>query len=81
MPFSELPCLTLIEYDVGTHIRCIRVNNSLSQSSMKVGGFELRKELNFEGRRIVKVVFSRFRREKKVGGVEFTCDDGTKFLL
>lgn len=40
-PFCDLPSLAKIEYDVGSHIRCLKFHWSDDTSSDKYGGFTL----------------------------------------
>jgi hypothetical protein len=48
--YKEMPTITKIMYDVGTHLRCLKIFLSDGTESQKSGGFELEntKELNGE---------------------------------
>jgi hypothetical protein len=54
-PFKELATLKRLEYDTGTHIRCMRILMTNDTSSDKVGGFNLEKNKSFENIEVGKV--------------------------
>jgi hypothetical protein len=53
--FSEIPTLTKLEYDEGTHIRCMKIFMSDGTESEKAGGFSLDKNFDFSSHDIGKI--------------------------
>ena len=62
-PLCALAQIKLIEYDVGTHIRCVRITMTDGTASEKIGGFDLKKTMDFTGKEINKVVMHRFKND------------------
>ena len=54
--WSELPELSMIKYDVGTHVRCMEFHTADGASSEKAGGFSLDKEQDFTGKEVGKII-------------------------
>ena len=65
--FCDLSSIIRIDYDIGTHIRCLKVTTANGKSSEKIGGFELKKKVDFSEKEIHKVIFTRFKNERKIG--------------
>jgi hypothetical protein len=58
--FCDLSEIQLLEFDVGTHIRCMQIRMADGTQSQKIGGFDLKKSIDLEGKQIVKVDLYRF---------------------
>lgn len=68
-PFNELATVKRLEYDTGTHIRCMRILMSNDSSSDKVGGFNLEKNKSFENMDIGKIEIQTLSNDGKVGRI------------
>jgi len=77
--FEELPLLEKLEYDIGTHIRCIKFFTSDGRSSEKAGGFNLDKVRAIKGEDIGKIEVQTLSNDGKVGRIAFY--DRKKSLL
>jgi hypothetical protein len=53
--FCDLPVLKKIEYDVGSHIRCLKFHWSDDTISEKFGGFSLDKSYDFSDKDVGKI--------------------------
>ena len=68
-PFNELAVVKRLEYDTGTHIRCMRILMSNDTCSDKVGGFNLEKNKSFENCDIGKIEIQTLSNDGKVGRI------------
>jgi hypothetical protein len=50
-----MPTISKIQYDIGTHIRCLKITMSDGQESVKSGGFELDKSVDLSGKDIGEI--------------------------
>ena len=55
LSFKQLPSLKKIDYDIGSHIRCLMFFLTNDTQSEKAGGFTLAKSVDFEGKQIGKI--------------------------
>jgi hypothetical protein len=53
--YVDIPTLAKLEYDDGTHIRCLKFHMSDGTSSEKAGGFSLDKNFDFSSHDIGKI--------------------------
>jgi len=68
---DELPLLEKVEYDIGTHIRCIKFSTSDGRSSEKAGGFNLDKVRSIKGEDIGRIEVQTLSNDGKVGRLAF----------
>ena len=74
--WSELPTVSMIKYDVGTHVRCMEFHTADGASSEKAGGFSLDKEQDFSEKEVGKIICQAISTNDAVTRIEFFDRNG-----
>lgn len=71
--FDSLPTISKIEYDTGTHLRCMQVHMSDGTKSEKLGNFSLQKTMDLTGKEVGKIEVQTISQSSdgKIGRVAF----------
>jgi hypothetical protein len=77
--FSELPTLSKIKYDIGSHIRCLEFSFD-DKASEKAGGFSLDSTFDFTDKEVGKIICQSMGSNEACTRMEFFDREGVKIV-